>query len=51
MTASPEFKARMASVGPNVSPDVCGVKLLAKVNEESESWARIVKATGFVADN
>jgi tripartite-type tricarboxylate transporter receptor subunit TctC len=51
MAASPEFKARMASAGLSVSPDVCGDKFLAKVNQESERWARIVKATGFVADN
>ena len=51
MTALPEFKARMASAGLSVSPDVCGDKFQAKINQESERWARIVKATGFVADN
>jgi tripartite-type tricarboxylate transporter receptor subunit TctC len=51
MSASPEFKTRMASAGLVVSPDVCGDKFLAKVNLDSERWARLVKATGFVADN
>lgn len=50
ITANPEFKTRMLNAGLSVSPDLCGDKFLQKINRESERWARIVKATGFVAD-
>lgn len=50
VTAAPEFQARMATAGLSVSPDLCGDKFLQKMNQETERWARIVKATGFVAD-
>lgn len=50
ITANPEFKTRMLNAGLSVSPDLCGDKFLQKMNRESERWARIVKATGFVAD-
>jgi tripartite-type tricarboxylate transporter receptor subunit TctC len=49
MMATPEFKARMAASGLNATPDVCGAPFLAKMNQETERWARIVKATGFSA--
>ena len=49
MLATPEFKTRMAAAGLNASPDICGAAFLAKMNQESERWARIVKATGFSA--
>jgi tripartite-type tricarboxylate transporter receptor subunit TctC len=51
MTASPEFKARMSSAGLIVSQDLCGEKFSVKMGHETERWARVVKATGFVADN
>jgi tripartite-type tricarboxylate transporter receptor subunit TctC len=46
---SPEFKARMATAGLTVSPGVCGDAFMKKINVETERWARVVKATGFVA--
>jgi tripartite-type tricarboxylate transporter receptor subunit TctC len=49
MMATPEFKSRMAASGLNPSPDVCGASFLTKMNQESERWARVVKATGFSA--
>jgi tripartite-type tricarboxylate transporter receptor subunit TctC len=49
MTASPEFKARMAAGGLNATPDLCGEAFLAKMNAETERWGRLVKATGFSA--
>jgi tripartite-type tricarboxylate transporter receptor subunit TctC len=51
MTASPEFKNRMASAGLRTTLDVCGEKFNTKMGQESDRWARLVKSTGFVADN
>lgn len=51
IAASAEFRTRMSSAGLSVSQDVCGDKFLKKMNQETERWARIVKATGFMADN
>ncbi len=48
--ASPEFRNRMATSGLVPSADICGDAFLKKMNDESARWARIVKATGFVAD-
>lgn len=48
--AMPEFQARMATAGLSASPRLCGERFLQKMNTESERWARVVKATGFVAD-
>jgi len=48
--ASPEFRSRMAVSGLAPSADICGDAFLKKMNDESARWARIVKATGFVAD-
>ena len=50
MTASPEFNARMNTAGLSVSKDLCGDMFLGKISRETERWARVVKATGFVAD-
>ncbi len=50
ITASPEFKARMTSAGLSVSPPVCGPQFTQKIMQETQRWAAIVKATGFVAD-
>ena len=50
LTATPEFKARMAATGLEPSQGNCGDKFLEKMNQETERWGRIVKATGFVAD-
>ncbi|MDO9435545.1 tripartite tricarboxylate transporter substrate binding protein [Hydrogenophaga sp.] len=50
IAASPDFKARMATSGLAPTPGVCGDVFLKKMNEETVRWARIVKATGFVAD-
>lgn len=51
VVASPEFRQRMAvsNLTPS-SPDLCGDRFLAKMNDEAARWARVVKATGFVAD-
>lgn len=51
IVASDDFKARMALGGLAVSQDICGDKFLTKMNQETERWSRIVKATGFLADN
>ena len=51
ISVSPEFKAFMASSGLSVSPDMCGEKFTTSMNLEIERWARVVKATAFVADN
>ena len=51
MSASLEFKASMASSGLSVSHNMCGEKFTTKMNLEIERWARVVKATAFVADN
>jgi hypothetical protein len=40
----------MAIAGLNANPNLCGDKFLQKMNQESARWARIVKATGFVAE-
>lgn len=48
--ASPDFRTRMAASGLAPSADICGEAFLKKMNDESARWARIVKATGFVAD-
>lgn len=45
-----EFQARMANAGLTVSQDVCGDRFLQRINQETQRWARIVKATGFVVD-
>lgn len=49
LASAPEFQARMATAGLTVSPNVCGERFLKKMNDETERWGRIVKATGFVA--
>lgn len=49
IAATPEFRARMATAGLTVSPGVCGDAFLKKMARETEGWARVVKATGFVA--
>lgn len=51
MTASPEFRTRMANAGLSTSQDICGEKFTAKMSQETERWTRVVKVTGFVADN
>ena len=51
MVISSEFKTRMATAGLNPTPDVCGDKFLAKINQETARWGRVVKATGFSSDN
>ncbi len=51
IASSPDFQARMSAASMSVTQDVCGDKFLTKMNQETERWARIVKATGFVADN
>lgn len=48
--ASPDFHQRMATAGLAPSATLCGEAFLQRMNEESARWARIVKATGFVAD-
>lgn len=50
LSASPEFQARMAAAGLTVSQGICGERFLAKMDQETARWARVVKATGFVAD-
>lgn len=50
LTAMPEFKARMAAGGLETSHGICGDSFVAKMNQETERWARIIKATGFVAN-
>lgn len=50
LTGMPEFKARMAAAGLETSHAICGDRFLAKMNQETERWARIIKATGFVAN-
>lgn len=47
--ASPEFQARISAAGMTVTPGICGDAFLKKINEETERWDRVVKATGFVA--
>ena len=50
IVGSPAFKARMSAGGMSSSQNLCGDKFLDKINRETERWARVVKATGFVAD-
>lgn len=50
IAALPEFQNRMAIAGLSVNPKLCGDAFLQKMNQESLRWARIVKATGFVAE-
>ena len=40
----------MNTAGLSVSKDLCGDMFLGKISRETERWARVVKATGFVAD-
>lgn len=49
LTASPEFQARMATAGLTASPGVCGDAFMKKMAQETQRWAGVVKATGFVA--
>ena len=49
MTTSPEFMARMNMAGLVATPGVCGDAFLKKMNNETQHWARVVKATGFAA--
>jgi tripartite-type tricarboxylate transporter receptor subunit TctC len=46
-----EFEARMSNAGLVVSKNICGDVFTRKIVAESESWAKIIKAAGFVADN
>jgi tripartite-type tricarboxylate transporter receptor subunit TctC len=48
--ASPDFRQRMATAGLTPAPPLCGAPLLRQINAEAARWARIVKATGFVAE-
>ncbi|MBN9428279.1 MAG: tripartite tricarboxylate transporter substrate binding protein [Burkholderiales bacterium] len=50
VVASAEFAARMATSSLNPTPNVCGNAFTKKMEDEAVRWARIVKATGFVAD-
>lgn len=50
IAALPEFQSRMATAGLSVNPKLCGDQFLQKMNQESVRWARIVQATGFVAE-
>jgi tripartite-type tricarboxylate transporter receptor subunit TctC len=47
IAGSPEFQTRMGAAGLTVSQGICGVAFLKKINEETNRWSRIVKATGF----
>lgn len=49
IASSPEFQARMSTAGLTVSQGVCGNAFLKKINDETNRWGRIVKATGFTA--
>lgn len=51
VAASPEFKTRMSAAGMSPVADMCGEPFLKLMNDETARWGRIVKATGFVADN
>lgn len=48
--ASPAFQQRMATVGLVETPGVCGQAFSSLIEAETVRWARVVKATGFVAD-
>lgn len=48
--AAPETGTRMSASGLTVTPDVCGQGFVKKMEAETARWARVVKATGFVAD-
>jgi tripartite-type tricarboxylate transporter receptor subunit TctC len=49
MTASPKFKVHMAAAGLNATPGICGGAFQKKIENETQRWARIIKATGFSA--
>lgn len=51
ITATQEFRARMDASGMVPAPGICGEQFAKKMGEESTRWARIIQATGFVADN
>ncbi len=48
--AAPETQVRMNAGGLVVTPGLCGAAFLKKMEAETARWARVVKATGFVAD-
>jgi tripartite-type tricarboxylate transporter receptor subunit TctC len=48
--ASSAVQARMSAASLVVTPDVCGARFLRVIESETTRWARVVKATGFVAD-
>jgi len=48
--ASPAVQSRMSAAGLTVTPNACGEPFLRGMEAESARWARIVKATGFVAE-
>jgi len=48
--ASPEFKTRMEAAGLSVAANLCGEAYQKKIDQETERWGRVVKATGFVAE-
>jgi len=51
MSVSPEFEARMSNAGLVVTKNICGDVFTKKIMSETESWAKVIKAAGFVADN
>lgn len=51
IAASPGFKTRMAASSLTPTPGLCGGDYTQKMTRETAQWARVIKATGFVADN
>ena len=51
MSANTEFDARMSNAGLVVTKNICGDVFTKKIMTETESWAKVIKAAGFVAEN
>lgn len=48
--ASQDVQARMVTAGLTLTPNLCGDRFLKNMEAESVRWARVIKASGFVAD-
>lgn len=48
--SSPPVREKLGAAGLEATPGMCGEKFLRFIESDSARWARIVKATGFVAE-
>ena len=51
MMRSPEFKNRMTTSNLTPTPDICGDTFTKRMQADTVRWGRVVKATGFTAND